>query len=75
MVKDGVMVIRSGESNRGETLPKDDAGVEPSKEVKSAEEVEELDATEIWVMVDNEGSIECMWVLREGEVGAEDGIE
>ena len=75
MVKDGVIVIRSGESNRGETSPKEDAGVEPSKEVKSAEEVEELDATEIWVMVDREGSIEWTWVSREGEVGAEDGTE
>ena len=58
MVKNGGIVIRSGESRRGKTSPKDDTGVEPSKEVNSAKGVEELDATEIWVTVDSEGSIE-----------------
>jgi hypothetical protein len=48
MVKEGVMVNSSGEFRIGETSPNDDAAVEPSREVSSeAEEVEELDVTEI----------------------------
>jgi len=78
MVNDGVIVMISGEFRTGDTSPKDDAGVEPSKDVSSdaeAEDVEELEATENWVMVESEGSMECRWFWREGEVGVEEGGE
>jgi hypothetical protein len=42
------MVDSSGEFRTGETLPNDDAAVEPSREISSeADEVEELGVTEI----------------------------
>ena len=33
--------------------------VEPSNEDRLAEEAEEIETTNIWIMVDSEGSMEC----------------
>jgi len=55
------MVNSFGELRTGDTWPNDDAAVDPSKDVSSeaeADEVEELDVTEICVIVDSEGSME-----------------
>jgi hypothetical protein len=72
IVKDSVIAINSGEFSKGDVLPKDDVAVEPSKDVKSetdVDEVEKLDANDIWVIVDRDGSSECTWFSRAGEVG------
>jgi len=54
------MVNSSDQFRRGDTWPNDDAAVDPSKDGSEAEadEAEELDVTEICVIVDSEGSME-----------------
>ena len=75
-MKDGVTDISSSEFRRGETFPSEIAAVEPSKDVRSkaeADEVEELDMTDVCVMADSKGSVEWTYFLHAGGVRVEDG--